>query len=323
MPGKLSPRQVLALHYRERSSALCDTFLTLYPSPETVIANGKIAAQNNVALFKNEDDIPEFTLNTVNIHPFMFTSEAYRLSPKNPSSTSAWIQAVEMYDGYFKRAFHAKMHVDTTTSPPAILCDPGERDILKICILDRHHGTKNRGVAFVRGFGLKQGAIATTTNCENQNLVIIGVDDASIAAAARAMHDLGGGMLAVGSDGAVLGKVNLDVAGCMSSAPWEYVRDASLELDKLVHEKLGCTMAVPFLIASFVGLVAVPDLGLTELGLVAGGGHKLIDPVLKAEPAQDFASDERHLPQQAVKVCCRCPSHSHNVHKLIDPESFE
>jgi len=108
--------------------------------------------------------------------------------------------------------------------------------------------------------------------------------------------------------------VRLDVAGCMSSAPWESVRDASLELDRLVQVELGCSMSNPFLIASFVGLVAVPDLGLTELGLVAGGGQSLMDPVLATEPAADGDGASTG----AVKVCCRCPSHNSRVHRLMD-----
>ena len=290
--------------------------------PDIVIANGQIAAQNNVALFPNDDLIPEFAFNTVNINPSLLAADAYRLSPLDPSSSSAWVQAVEMYDGYFKRAFHAELPVDKSTSPPSILCDASERDVLKVAIIDRHHSTPNRGVAFVRGFGLKHGAIAATTNCENQNLVIIGVDDESIAAAARTMQELGGGMLAVGKDGGLLGSLKLDVAGCMSSGPWEAVRDASRQLDKLVREELGCTMDVPFLIASFVGLVAVPDLGLTELGLVAGGGKKLINPVL---PIEDPAHVEDGAPSnvQGIRVCCRCPSHGHPVHKLMDPINID
>ncbi|KAI0133473.1 adenine deaminase [Xylariales sp. AK1849] len=283
--------------------------------PITVIGNGAIVAQNNISLFQNTDAVPSFTINTVHLHERHLDPESYHLYPIHKSSTKAWVQCVEMYDGYFKRAFHAELPVKPD-SPHNILCDV-DSDILKVAIVDRHHETSNRGIAFVRGFGLKRGAIAATSNCENQNLVIIGADDDSIAAAARAMRELGGGMLAVGEKGArVLGTVKLDVAGCMSSAPWEEVRDRSLELDKLVRAELGCTMEQnPFLIASFVGLVAVPDLGLTELGLVVGGGESLMDPVLKTESLDHKVGEVGIVTietrMKAVRVCCRCPSHSH------------
>ncbi|KAI1848881.1 hypothetical protein JX266_005309 [Neoarthrinium moseri] len=255
--------------------------------PSLVIGNGSIVAKDNKALFTNSDIVPDFTLNTIHLNECHFDKASYHLYPSDRSNPKAWVQCVEMYDGYFKRAFHYQLPV-SPEEPHNILCDT-DHDVLKVVIIDRHHGTANRGIAFVRGFGLKRGAIATTTNCENQNLVVIGADDESIAAAVLAMQLLGGGMLAVSGQGhQVLGTVKLDVAGCMSSAPWEEVRDQSLRLEELVRENLGCTMEQnPFLIASFVGLVAVPDLGLTELGLVVGGGETLMNPVLETEPLQN------------------------------------
>lgn len=262
--------------------------------------------------------IPDFTLNTIHINDRHLEPSSYHLFAPSSSAepvTKAWVQCVEMYDGYFKRAFHAALPVNQQL-PHNILCDT-ETDILKVVVIDRHHGTPHRGIAFVRGFGLKQGAIATTTNCENQNLVVIGADDESIAAAVRAIKELGGGMLAVSGKGEkVLGSLKLDVAGCMSSAPWEEVRDQSLVLDRLVRTELGCTMEQnPFLIASFVGLVAVPDLGLTELGLVVGSGEALMNPVLTTEEVATSETGGRitgaESTAQAVTVCCRCPSHIH------------
>ncbi|KAI4602299.1 phosphoribosylaminoimidazole carboxylase ade2 [Pestalotiopsis sp. 9143b] len=286
--------------------------------PTTVIGNGSIVASDNRALFTNKDEIPDFTLNTIHINDRHLEPSSYHLFAPSSSAepvTKAWVQCVEMYDGYFKRAFHAALPVNQQL-PHNILCNT-ETDILKVVIIDRHHGTPHRGIAFVRGFGLKRGAIATTTNCENQNLVVIGADDESIAAAVRAIKDLGGGMLAVSGKGEkVLGSLKLDVAGCMSSAPWEEVRDQSIELDRLVRAELGCTMEQnPFLIASFVGLVAVPDLGLTELGLVVGGGEALMNPVLTTEEVATSETGGRiggaESTAQAIRVCCRCPSHIH------------
>ncbi|KAH8880549.1 adenine deaminase [Thozetella sp. PMI_491] len=291
--------------------------------PSVVVVDGKIVARENKPLFTNSDTVPDFALNTIHIDEKHLSPEAYHLKPKSATAKTAWVQAVEMYDGYFKRAFHAELAVleDGTIQP-----DPA-RDILKVAIVDRHHATPHLGIAFVRGFGLQRGAIATTTNCENQNLVVIGTDDASMAAATRAMRTLGGGMLAVGPDGRLLGGLRLDVAGCMSSAPWEVVRDESLELDRIVREELGGTMHSPFMIASFIGLVGVPDLGLTEMGLVVGGGQALMDPVLSfQEEAVARASgegDQGAFQARGVRVCCRCPSHAHPVHQLMDPKTVE
>jgi adenine deaminase len=130
----------------------------------------------------------------------------------------------------------------------------------------------------VRGFGLKRGAIACTTNCENQNLIVIRKSDTEIAFTAESISKLGGGCVAV-AQGKALSDVKLDVAGCMSSEKWKVVRDQSLLCDEAARS-LGCTIKAPFLIASFVGLKGVPDLGLTEKGLINSQAQELISVVL-------------------------------------------
>jgi adenine deaminase len=266
-------------------------------------------ARNNKALFENTDSIPEFTLNSIHINDVFLNASSFRVTPRE--GNAGWVQAMEMYDGYFKRAFHARL----LASPAGSLEADVERDILKVTVIDRHHGTENCGIGFVRGFGLQKGAIACTTNCENQNLVVIGTSDEEIAGAVRAIIQLGGGFVAV-LNGEILESVKLDVAGCMSSQPWEKVRDDSLLCDDAVHNNLGSKISAPFMIASFVGLVGVPDLGLTELGLVDCKTQGLMDVVLSDDAAEQTV-DARGT-SKLVKICCRCPSHAHDVHRMMD-----
>jgi adenine deaminase len=267
-------------------------------------------ARNNTALFANTDKIPDFVLNTIYLHPNFFSAAKYAIHVG--SITYAWVQAMEMYDGYFKRAFHARLSPDASGN---LLCNL-DLDILKVVVIDRHHGSENRGVGFVRGFGLRKGAIACTTNCENQNLVVIGTNDEEIAFAARAIDSLGGGYVTV-ADGKLLASVKLDVAGCMSSAKWEDVRDQSLVCDEAA-KSLGCGIQAPFLIASFVGLNGVPDLGLTEKGLIDCQAQELIDVVLSEEEVGDVGSLAEYPVSAPVKVCCRCPSHASDIHRIIE-----
>lgn len=95
----------------------------------------------------------------------------------------------------------------------------------------------------------------------------------------------------------------------------EKVRDDSISLDQAVLDILGCHIKSPFMIMSFVGLVAVPDLGLTELGLVDCKTQGLMDVVLPHEPVGVSMSMVNSRP---VKICCRCPSHAHDVHRMMD-----
>jgi adenine deaminase len=261
--------------------------------PTLVIVGGKIVAREGKPQFENRDAIPDFTRNTVRLHPGI-SEESFAI---RAPGERAWVQGMEMYDGYFKRAFHAELRVVDRK----VECDL-ERDVLKVAIVDRHHATPTIGVGFVRGFRMKRGAIAATTNCENQNLVIIGTSDSEIAFAARAIERIGGGYVTV-ADGETLAEVPLAIAGCMSDRPWEEVRDLSLACDAAARS-IGCEMRAPFLIMSFVGLAGVPDLGLTERGLIETKTQTFTDLVLGLK---------------AGLVCCRCPSHIHDVHRLMDP----
>ncbi|MEP6295922.1 MAG: adenine deaminase C-terminal domain-containing protein, partial [Ilumatobacter sp.] len=233
--------------------------------------------------------------------------DTIRLAPSLDASSfavpaagpTAWIQAVEMYDGYFKRAFHCSLPVVDGT----VRCDP-TNDVAKVAIVDRHHATETVGVGFVRGFGLLRGALAASTNCENQNIVVIGTSDEEIACAVRAIEACGGGYVAV-ADGEVIGECPLPVAGIMSDQPWEVVRDLADGVDAAAAS-LGCVIHAPFMIMAFVGLAGVPDLGLTERGLIDVAAQEFCDVVLT---------------QQVDVVCCRCPTHVHDVHRHFDPAS--
>lgn len=277
--------------------------------PAAVIVNGRLVAENGKALFLNTDEIPKFALESIHIDPSFLEPSTYHVFP-GEGRTDAWVQAMEMYDGYFKRAFHTQLSARSPNGP--LQCD-AQRDVLKVVVVDRHHATQNLGIGFVRGFGLRRGAIACTTNCENQNLVVIGTSDAEIASAVQSIIAVGGGFVAV-LGGEMIGSVKLDVAGCMSSDPWEKVRDESLALDAAVKSFLGCSSKAPFMIASFVGLVGVPDLGLTEKGLIDCKTQSLMNVVL----SEQDAGMESVPTERAVKICCRCPSHAHDVHRMMD-----
>ena len=145
------------------------------------------------------------------------------------------------------------------------VADP-ERDLLKIAVIERHQGTGNVGLGFVRGLGLRRGAIAGSVGHDAHNLTVAGCDDTSMMTAARAVGDLGGGLVAaVGEE--VLGSVPLPIAGLMSDQPVETVRR---QMDELVgiSQDLGSTLHDPFMTLGFLALEVIPALKLTDQGLV-------------------------------------------------------
>ncbi len=145
------------------------------------------------------------------------------------------------------------------------LADP-ERDLAKIAVVERHLGTGRVGLGFVRGFNLQRGAIASTVAHDAHNVVVVGTNDASMAAAVRRLANRGGGIVVV--DGAeVLAELPLPVAGLLSDAPLEEVLTASHAVLAAVRE-LGCTLDSPFQHLAFLALSVIPSLKLTDHGLV-------------------------------------------------------
>ena len=145
------------------------------------------------------------------------------------------------------------------------IADPA-RDLAKLAVVERHLGTGRVGLGFVRGFGLQRGAIASTVAHDAHNVVVVGMNDASMAAAVRRLANRGGGIVVV--DGAeVLAEQPLPLAGLLSDAPLEAVV-AQSEAIAAAASELGCTLEAPFQHLSFLALSVIPALKLTDLGLV-------------------------------------------------------
>jgi adenine deaminase len=145
------------------------------------------------------------------------------------------------------------------------VADPG-RDLMKMAVVERHRGTGNVGLGFVRGLGLRRGALAGSVGHDAHNLIVAGCDDASMMTAARAVGDLGGGLVVAAGE-EVLASVPLPIAGLMSDQPMEAVRR---QMDRLVAvaRDLGSSLHDPFMALSFLALEVIPALKLTDQGLV-------------------------------------------------------
>jgi adenine deaminase len=155
------------------------------------------------------------------------------------------------------------------------------RDLAKIAVVERHLGTGRVGLGFVRGFGLERGAIASTVAHDAHNVIVVGMNDASMAAAVRRLANRGGGIVAV--DGAeVLAELPLPVAGLLSDEPHDRVVAASRALVGAARA-LGCKLDSPFQHLAFLALSVIPSLKLTDRGLVDVDRFELVS--LEAEPA--------------------------------------
>jgi adenine deaminase len=159
----------------------------------------------------------------------------------------------------------AKLVLPTPARNGRLAADPA-RDLLKLAVIERHHGSGRIGVGLVQGFGLRQGALASSVAHDSHNLVVAGVTEEDMLWATEHLIRLGGG-LAVAAGGRVLADLPLPVAGLLSPAPLTEVA-AALRRLHTAYRELGGTLPDPFMALSFLALPVIPALKLTDLGLV-------------------------------------------------------
>ncbi len=140
------------------------------------------------------------------------------------------------------------------------------RDILKMAVIERHLASGNVGLGFVKGFGLKRGALGSSVAHDSHNLVLLGTNDEDMLIAARRIERMRGG-LAVVADGRVVASLPLSIAGLMSERPYEEVSENLQSLLDAAHD-LGSELHDPFMTLSFLALPVIPSLKLTDRGLV-------------------------------------------------------
>ena len=145
------------------------------------------------------------------------------------------------------------------------VADP-KRDLLKIAVIERHRGIGRTGIGFLRGMGLRQGAIASSVAHDAHNIVVVGANDEDMRTAVGSVVAMGGG-LAIVSAGDVLASLALPIAGLMSPAP---IAATASQMDALLAaaQKLGTSLTDPFMTLSFLALPVIPALKITDHGLV-------------------------------------------------------
>jgi adenine deaminase len=157
-------------------------------------------------------------------------------------------------------------HVLAPTVQKGLVVADTDRDILKLAVIERHRGSGRIGLGLVSGFGLKKGALGTTVAHDSHNIIIVGTNDADMLKAAKELKRLGGGFVAV-AGGKVAAALALPIAGLMSNRPAEEVAENLTKLLDKAHV-WGSRLANPFVTLSFLALPVIPELKLTDRGLV-------------------------------------------------------
>ena len=146
-----------------------------------------------------------------------------------------------------------------------VVADP-ERDILKLSVIERHHRAGTLGLGFVKGFGLKRGALGSSIAHDSHNIIIVSCSDKEMMLALDRIIEMGGGLVVVGGED-ILSELPLPIAGLISDMAVQSVSQKLKEL-KEKAKLLGCRLDDPFLTLSFLALPVIPELKLTDKGLV-------------------------------------------------------
>jgi adenine deaminase len=222
---------------------------------EMTIYRGSIVARDGVFVGSiNESSSPDFLQSTVHIAPLHLSHLALLASDAT--------RAVEVIPGQIVTRM---IEVEPTIEQGKAVTNPAE-DLLKLVCVERHHATGRVGVGYVRGFGLKSGALAGTIAHDAHNIVAVGVSDTDILAAIATVADLQGG-LAVVADGQVLEALPLPIAGLMSPEPAAAVAAAYTALEERAHT-LGSMLESPFGQLAFMALSVIPEARVTDRGLL-------------------------------------------------------
>jgi len=222
---------------------------------DMVFYKGRLVAEEGKPLFLTPKATSKGLTNTVNIKPF--TIEALKLPPSGEAEP-----VIEIVPG---QIITRKRTEKIKATHGAIMPDIG-RDILKLAVVERHNATGNIGLGLVAGFGLRKGALASSIAHDSHNIIAVGTNDEDIFTAIGEIERLQGGLVAA-AGGKVLDSLALPVAGLLSDEPLETVVSKLEGLEKIAAE-LGSKLSSPFATLSFLALPVIPEIRLTDLGVV-------------------------------------------------------
>lgn len=229
--------------------------------PEMVMADGKIVAkEGKLVVDLRNPKYPDWVFHSVHFKKEPTSSDfEMRSQGQRKEVDVRVIEAIEAKTTTLHRIMRLR-------AKDGIIPADISQDVAKVAVIERHGGPGSMGVGFVKGFGLKAGAIASTVAHDSHNLLIIGTNDADMAYAANELQRCGGGMIAV-RDGKILALLELPIAGLMSPEPVEKV-DLGVRALEGAWQTLGCPMESPFMTMSLLSLPVLPELRIANRGLV-------------------------------------------------------
>ncbi len=227
---------------------------------DRVIANGRVEVQDG-ELVRDipQPEYPQWMYETIKVKR-TFTPEDFRVAaPVEEGTVTA--RVIDVLDGYLVTE---ELQTELEVKDGEILADPS-RGINKVTLIDRLHGNEEYGVAFVRGFNLKAGAMGSSVNVFNQGIVIIAASDEDMASAANGIVERNGAFVAV-RGGEVVADFPIPLLGLCSDLPYSEAEQSVARI-LAAWRDLGCTLESPFANMEFITFVTIPSLRISFRGL--------------------------------------------------------
>lgn len=240
---------------------------------EKVMIDGKIVAEKG----RMSTEMPYYTYpeearHSVHLKEKLTPRDFIINAPQGATSVMAHVMEIrEAHVGTYHRLIEMKVENGQPLHREAA-------DIAKVMVMERHGGDGSFGLGYVKGFNLRAGAVASTVAHDSHNLLIVGTNDQDMALAGNTLAEAGGGMIAV-RDGEVIALLPLPIAGLMSDKTLEEVAQNVARLDK-AWKDLGCQLESPFMTMALISLPVLPELRLTNRGLVDCLHFKMLPAVV-------------------------------------------
>ncbi|QQK81064.1 adenine deaminase [Salicibibacter cibi] len=237
---------------------------------EMTIAGGQVVAQDGQMITEiPEVPLPEKAIHSVHIGKEI-TADDFQITPPIPEGEKVNVRTIEVNEN---QVYTQEKHVSLSCGKRDILL---HGDLCKMAVIERHGRNGNQGLGILKGVGFdKQVAMASTVAHDSHNLMVIGNDDDMMATAANKVGQMQGGIAVLTEKGETT--LPLPIAGLMSNAPFEQVAEGSRAISHALAEA-GCTMNYAFMTLSLLALVVIPELRLSDKGLVKitdGGFEKV------------------------------------------------
>jgi adenine deaminase len=240
----------------------------------TVIADGRVVARNGKLTYDIEPaKYPDFTRKSMQLKALP-AADDLAIRSKHANGTVR-IRSIGVISG---SAYTRNVESEAPAKDARVSVNPDE-DVMKIAVVERHRASGNIAVGFVKGFEVKEGAVASTVAHDSHNLVVAGTNDRDMLTATKALVECGGGMVVVRGD-RILSLVPLPIAGLMSDQRVEIVSE---QVDQLKEAwiSLGSTLPSPYMTLALTTLSVIPELRITDRGLLDTTNFVFLSPVIE------------------------------------------